>query len=34
MHTHLPSGKYRRIVKGIFFSRNSFIAIYRQLQTQ
>jgi hypothetical protein len=25
--THLPSGMYRRIVKGIFFSRSSIIAI-------
>lgn len=25
---HLPSGRYRRIVKGIFFSFSSFIAIW------
>jgi predicted HD phosphohydrolase len=25
--THLPSGRYLRMVKGIFFSRNSLLAI-------
>ena len=28
---HLPSGRYRRTVKGIFFSRNSFMAIYTSI---